>query len=60
MILPRFSPKQQLLFNMMNEKFPSVASVELDLKHIFGDALSAIKPYLRDVTSAFTFVDHVR
>lgn len=60
MVLPRFTHKQQLLFNMMNEKFPAVAAVELDLKHIYGEALSALKPYIPEVIGVFTFVDHVR
>ncbi|XP_045165784.2 uncharacterized protein LOC123529498 isoform X2 [Mercenaria mercenaria] len=60
MELSPFSHKNELLFNMMNQKFPELVAIETDIKKVFKDVLPMIQTRLPDVADVFTYIDGIR
>ncbi|KAL4227170.1 G-protein coupled receptor [Mactra antiquata] len=55
-----FSHEDEVLFNMMNQKFPKLTSAELDIQKVFYDVLPSIRKYVPNVESVSAFIDGVR
>ena len=55
-----YSTKQKVLFNMVNERFESLANTEIDLQRVFQDVLPRLQRYAGDVVSVYTYADNVR
>lgn len=60
MELQGFSLKDEVLFNMANEKFALLTETEKDIEKLFVDILPQIQNHVPDVIDVFTFVDKVR
>ena len=60
MALNQFSYKDQTLFNLMDQTFPSLDAIETDLKRVFRDVLPVLRGTLDYVSGAYTHVDRVR
>ena len=58
--LNQFSYKDEALFNLMGQTFPSLAAMETDLKRVFRDVLPVLRGTLDYVSGVYTHVDRVR
>ena len=60
MELTQFTFRDQLLFNLMDQTFPSLTAIEADLKKVFRDVIPVLRGSLDFISGVHTHVDRVR
>ena len=58
--LNMYDYKDEALFNLMDQTFPSLAAIETDLKQVFRGVVSVLRGTIDFVKGVYTHVDKVR